>query len=450
MDQTTPRPTRTELLRRILRLAAPTSVVSLIQIGGQLAETWLAARQGTEALAGWAVVLPFALLMQMASAGAMGGGVVSAVARALGAGQREQAADLVSHAVLIALAGGALFAVTLALFPYTIFGLIGGPAVAERAAPYAIWLFGMGAIPVWLANTLASVLRGGGRHALASRSLILAGLASPILSWVLMEPLGQGLKGAGMAVALCFSVSAVTMARLVARGEAGFVPRFRARISGALFHRILAVGLTASMMAALANLTTVLVTARIKPYGTAVVAAYGISARLEFLMIPLAFGIGSALTALVGRSVGAGDWDTARRTAWTGVLLTIGVSGLAGGVVTVFPAGFAGLFTRDPAVLAAAVEALRFIAPACPGFGVGMALYFASIGAARMRGPVLAAFCRIGLAVLGGGFLADALGMGLRGQFLGVALGITAYGAVIAASVRPGTWRKGIGRTKVA
>ena len=68
MDQTTPRPTRTELLRRILRLAAPTSVVSLIQIGGQLAETWLAARQGTEALAAWAVVLPFALLMQMASA----------------------------------------------------------------------------------------------------------------------------------------------------------------------------------------------------------------------------------------------------------------------------------------------------------------------------------------------------------------------------------------------
>ena len=172
--------------------------MSLIQIGGQLAETWLAARQGTEALAAWAVVLPFALLMQMASAGAMGGGVVSAVARALGAKQPEQAAALVLHAVLIALMGGALFAVTLALFPYTIFTLIAGPAVAEQAAPYAIWLFGAGAIPVWLANTLASVLRGGGRHALASRSLILAGLASPVLSWILMEPLDQGLKGAGL------------------------------------------------------------------------------------------------------------------------------------------------------------------------------------------------------------------------------------------------------------
>ena len=96
----------TGLLRRILALAAPTSLVALLQVGAQLAETWLAARQGTAALAGWAVVLPFALLLQQMSAGAMGGGVVAAIARALGAGRREDAAALVLHAVLIAVAAG--------------------------------------------------------------------------------------------------------------------------------------------------------------------------------------------------------------------------------------------------------------------------------------------------------------------------------------------------------
>ncbi len=60
-------------------------------------------------------------------------------------------------------------------------------------------------------------------------------------------------------------------------------------------------------MASIANLTTILVTAQI--------AAYGISARLEFLMVPLAFGVGSALTALVGRAVGAGGVDGAVATA---------------------------------------------------------------------------------------------------------------------------------------
>src|SRR3954469_24677029 len=90
------------VLRRILDLAAPTTLLALIQTGCQLVEPWLAARQGTAALAGGAVVLPFALLLQQMSAGAMGGGVVSAIARAIGAGRPADASALVLHALLIA------------------------------------------------------------------------------------------------------------------------------------------------------------------------------------------------------------------------------------------------------------------------------------------------------------------------------------------------------------
>ena len=75
----TPPPVR-ELMARIAALAGPTMLLSLLQGGAQLFETWLAARQGTAALAGWAVVLPFSLLLNQMSAGAMGGGVVSAIA----------------------------------------------------------------------------------------------------------------------------------------------------------------------------------------------------------------------------------------------------------------------------------------------------------------------------------------------------------------------------------
>src|SRR6185295_7923168 len=114
------------ILRRILALAAPTSLVAALQVISQLAETWLAARQGTAALAGWAVVLPFALLLQQMSTGAMGGGVVSAIARTLGAGRAEEASALVLHALLIATATGAIFAVGLAGFPHQVLGAIGG------------------------------------------------------------------------------------------------------------------------------------------------------------------------------------------------------------------------------------------------------------------------------------------------------------------------------------
>ncbi|WER45667.1 MATE family efflux transporter [Cupriavidus sp. WKF15] len=430
----------TELARRIGSLAGPTAVIALLQAGAQLVETWLAARQGTSALAGWAVVLPFALLLQQMSTGAMGGGVVSAIARALGANKREEASSLVLHALIIAVTAGLAFAVVLAGFPRGVLGAVAGVTAAEAAATYAIWLFGAGAVPAWLANTLASVLRGGGRHALAARVLALMWLAFPLLSWLLAEPLGMGLAGIGAALAAVSWAAALAMAVVVARGGAGFVPVLRMRPSRALFARILSVGLVACALASVANLTTILVTAQLRHHGTAAVAAYGISARLEFLMIPLAFGVGSALTALVGRAVGAGDWHTARRTAWVGALLALLIAGLAGALVGMMPHRFAALFTRDQQVAAIAARALSWVGPAFGGFGLGMALYFASMGAGRMRWPMAAGLCRIGLAAGGGWLLANVAGMGLDGHFLGVAMGITAYGLVTALGVREGEW----------
>jgi Na+-driven multidrug efflux pump len=429
-----------EAVRRIASLAAPTCMIALLQAAAQLGETWLAARQGTAALAGWAVVLPFALLLQQMSAGAMGGGVVSAIARALGAGRREDASALVLHALIIAITAGVLFAVPLAGFPSEILGAIAGSTAAQAAASYAMLLFGFGAIPAWLANTLASVLRGGGRHALAAKVLALMWIGFPVLSWVLAERGGMGLAGIGAAFATVSWAAALVMALVVMRGGAGFVPTLRIRPSGALFKRILSVGLVACALSSVANLTTILVTAQLRHFGTTAVAAYGISARLEFLMIPLAFGVGSALTALVGRAVGAGEWRDARRIAWTGAVLALAIAGALGVAVGLGPATFANWFTNDAEVAAIAARALSWIAPAFGGFGLGMALYFASMGAGRMTWPVLAGLSRIGLAAGGGWVLANVFGMGIDGHFLAVAIGITAYGLVTAIGVRPGVW----------
>ena len=436
------RPSARELARRILALAAPTTLLSALQVVALLIETVLAARQGRAALAGWAVVLPFALLLGQMSAGAMGGGVVSAIARALGGGKPEEAARLSLHAVIIALGFAAGFVLLLAVFGRPVLGAIGGAEAAAAGVPYAAWLFGAGAVPAWLANTLASVLRGGGKHALAARVLNLCWIVYPPLGWLLAEPLGLGLSGLGMAFALCFWAGALVMLRVVLSGAAGFTPNLSAPLEWALFRRILAVGAIACALAAVANMATILVTARLAHHGSAAVAAYGVSARLEFMMIPLAFGVGSALTALVGRAVGQGDWETARRTAWVGGGMAFAVCSLVGIVVALFPLGFARMFASDEEVAQIAAGALRIIGPAFGGFGLGMAMYFAAMGAGRMGWPVLAGLSRLALAVGGGWVLADLLGFGMPGQFVAVALGITAFGLLAAAAVRPGVWRQ--------
>ena len=428
------------IARGIVALAAPTTVLSLLQAMALLVETVIAARLGRPALAGYAVVLPFSLLLGQMSAGAMGGGVVSAIARALGAKKPEEANSMVLHALTIAMLFAAGFLLAMVVFPRPILTAIGGPEAAEQGVPYAIALFGVGAVPAWLANTLASVLRGAGRHALAARVNSLAWLAFPPLGWALAEPAGLGMVGLGLGFGIAMWGAAIAMGWVVASGAAGFRPSLRVPFRAAIFRRILAVGAVACALAAVSNLTTILVTTQLKSYGPAAVAAYGVSARLEFLMIPLAFGVGSALTALVGRAVGGGDWALARRTAWLGGGMAFAVCAVVGVAVALAPDAFAGFFASDAEVQGIAALALGYIGPAFAGFGLGMAMYFAAMGAGRMRYPVAAGLARLGIAVLGGGFLANTLGWGLAGHFMGVALGISAYGFIASVAVRRAEW----------
>src|SRR4029077_5148629 len=85
----------------LLRMAWPNVLVMMAQASTGLIETWWVSHLGTDALAGMALVFPGFMMMQMLSAGAMGGGISSAIARALGARRRDDANALVLHALLI-------------------------------------------------------------------------------------------------------------------------------------------------------------------------------------------------------------------------------------------------------------------------------------------------------------------------------------------------------------
>src|ERR1700722_7470292 len=93
----------------LIRLAAPNMLVMLAQTSVGLIETYFVGMLGTDALAGVALVFPIVMLMQMMSAGAVGGGISSAIARALGGGRRADADALALHALVIALVFGVAF-----------------------------------------------------------------------------------------------------------------------------------------------------------------------------------------------------------------------------------------------------------------------------------------------------------------------------------------------------
>src|SRR3954469_4794499 len=146
------------ILRTLLRLAWPNGVALSAGVCVVIAETSYIGRLGVESLAAMALVFPFVILTMTMSGGAMGGGVSSAIARALGAGDAARASMLASHAILIGLTFGLTFTLLMLIFGPRLLQSLGGRGnVLAYAVGYVQIFFG-GAVVPWLLNTLAGIL----------------------------------------------------------------------------------------------------------------------------------------------------------------------------------------------------------------------------------------------------------------------------------------------------
>ena len=158
-------------------------------------------------------------------------------------------------------------------------------------------------------------------------------------------------------------------------------------------------------------------------------------------MIPLVFGIGTALTSTVGVNIGAGNVRRAEHFAWTGSAAAALIAGAVGVVLAIEPGLWLDLFTDDPAAYAAGAGYLTIVGPLFAFQGVGLALYFASQGAGRVVWPVIATALRLVVAVGGGALVLYVLDDGLRGIYVCIAASMLVYGAVTAGAIRLGAWR---------
>ncbi|MCA0249566.1 MAG: MATE family efflux transporter [Proteobacteria bacterium] len=411
-----------------------------------IAETFIFGRLGTDALAGFALVFPLMMMMTMMAAGGMGGGVAAAMARAMGAGRRDDARALVLHALALGTMLALLFTLLAWTVAPTLYRLLGGEGRSlDHALTYSHVLFS-GSLLIWANFFLSALLRGGGDAATPGRYMLLSSIAQVPLSYVLALGIGDwpglGMAGPALSSLATSTLSALLQARALWGGKLGFVPALGGlSLQGRLFWDILRVGLIASFSAFTANLTAMLVTGLVGRFGVAALAGYGIGVRLEFMLVPLAFGIGSGLTTLVGVAAGANDWRRAVRAAWTGSLVAgLGI-GLFGWIVAIVPEGWARLFTSDPQVIAATVAYVTHVAPFYCLFGVGMTLSFASQGAGRMTAPFFAGIARLCIATVGGWFMIESLDWGLHGLFTAIAIGMIAFGSLIAGPLLFHPWR---------
>ena len=301
------------LLPTLLRRATP-NVIGLFAMTVVIGyDGYILGRLGADALAGIALVFPLSMLMMQMSAGGIGGANTAAVARALGAGRSEDASRLAQQALLIGWLLAAPFMLALLGFGRNVFGAMGGRGSAlEGALAYSNALFG-GAVGIWSTNVLAAVVRGAGNMLLPSAMRLVTALVHLILCPLLVfgwGPVpGLGVAGPAFSTLTVNGVAALVLAAHLLRREGTVrLKRSAWRPRPALLRDILRVGLQASLSPVISNASIAAATAFVGSFGTAALAGYGVAARLEYILVPIAFGFGTALTAMVATSMGAGQW----------------------------------------------------------------------------------------------------------------------------------------------
>ena len=410
-----------------------------------IAETWYVGQLGLLPLAGMALVFPMVMLQQMLSAGSMGGGISAAISRALGANDISKANALVLHATLIALGIGLFFTLIFIFFSRSMFSAMGGQGESlEHCLAYANIVF-LGAGSIWLTNSFTSVLRGTGNMRTPSNVLLTVCLGQVGLSGILGLGLGPipgfGMAGIAAGTVSAYSASAIYLFFYLRSSRSRLQLSFNSPLSRALFIDILKVGGMSSLSSIQTVATIVVVTGLMSSFGPEALAAYGIGTRLEFLLVPITFAFGVACLSMVGMALGANLVERAKQVAWAGALLSSALVGCIGLLVCFWPRIWTEIFTSNPVVLSFTASYFQWVGPCYGFFALGLCLYFASQGAGKLLGPVLAGTFRLCVVAAGGIWITQNNGSAVD-MFALIAAGMVGYGLLTAISIYKVSWAR--------
>lgn len=340
-------------------------------------------------------------------------------------------------------------ALLVALFGTRFFEMLGGGSEAVAAATTYALVFFPGCIAIWLCNASLSVIRGTGDMRIPALVLLLVSLTSIPLSagfalgWGPLPALGMA--GLALGPISAFALGSGVAIGHIVFGQAGLIFRGAiGRLNAGMFRDVLTVGALAFVNTVLTTGTILMMTGLVGRFGEAALAGYGLGTRLEFMLIPVIFGIGAAMTAMVGANIGAGQTDRALQVAWTGSCAAAGIVGGIGLLLAIYPDLWLRLFLEpsNSAALEAGRSYFRIVGPFYGFFGLGLAPYFASQGAGRMMWPVISSLGRMVIALVGAVILTTYTDLGVAGIFAAIGGAMLVYGGIIALAVRFGGWRK--------
>jgi Na+-driven multidrug efflux pump len=396
-------------LRYLLSKAFPTMVVLLLQSSLSMLEMVYVTRLGSDAATGVALIIPLLLLMTTMSAAGIGGGVAASMAFSMGKQTWVESRRILWHALLLGLVLGSCFLGLVYITSGFWFDAMAiRPEVLVHAKTY-LYTVGWSVIPMWVFNLLAGALRGAGEVGLPARvtmvSVVILLLLNPLLifGWGFIPSLG--VMGAGVALTLYYGfASLMLILRLIVRKNTELT------LTPMPYHHgttqaILSVGGLSAVGTFLSSLVTWGITMTMSQYhylsGESPLLGYTVASRLDMLLIPLMFGLGSALTSVIGMARGVQAFKLIKQISQKVLLLVLVFGSVLGLLIHYMPNVWLALFHLEASDKWFAQQYLEIVAPSYGCLCAGLMSYFLGQGLGDMVPSSLGLLIRLVLMLLG-------------------------------------------------
>lgn len=416
-------------LRLVWQLSLPAILTQITTIAMQYIDSAMVGALGADASAAIGLVASSTWLFGGVTT-AVSAGFSVQVAHRIGAGEDTEARTVVRHGLAAALTLAALLALLgLGICRQLPYWLGGGAEICADASAYFLTFSLM--LPFSQLNSLtAGFLQCAGDMVTPSvLNAVMCGL--DVVCNALLIP-HFGVLGAGMGTALACALVSLAMAWCccvrnaqlrLRRGEAH---AFRPEILKKAFR----IGAPVAVQEIAMNGAMVASTMILAPLGAAAIAANSFAVTAESLCYMPGYGVGSAATTLVGRSVGAGDAAQARRYGNICTALGGALMGCTGLLMMIFCPFVFRLLTPVAEVRTLAAQALRIGLLAEPLFGVSIAAAGALRGAGDTLVPSLLNLGSIWIVRLGLSLLLVGK-LGLRGMWIAMAIELCVRGTLM-------------------
>ena len=441
------------------KLAIPNLYSTLIAAVTVIFDLWYVGQIGVSELAGVAYIFPIYMLTSMLSNGAFGGAISGAVARAFGSRNIFQAECVFRSAILIACLGSLIMMLIFFLLAESFFIYFNiDKEVAISALSYGNILLG-GIFLIWLFNIIISVTRGSGNTLVPAYSWSIVLIFHIVIACanfnfengtiILVKNIRlfdevfifSALQWSVISLLSGYFVGIIFVIGFYYFGKHSFSLNLRDVLKFDGILKLFKSGSLASCQSLMTIALALFCTTVISIFGTNWTAGFGIAIRLELLLIPIIFGIGGALIAIVGANVGAKKFSRAIAITWKGTFFSVFIVGFIGLFFSIYPDLWSAFFTDNAEIKETSKLYLKVVAPFYAFFALGLGLYFTSQAFNTLLWPVIGTFIRMVFVILVTMLLFNFKVESPYLIFVTMSSGLIIYGLFISLGLQLGPWK---------